>query len=212
VDNRRTSTAINLCNKDMDRRLMLWSQDKQGHHDKLLPVLTKRADALKIMAFVCLSAVVVWNVYDLIHPARDSKISFPKAAYRSGYSKHTQNTEPNLHDFFVYEAIRKYFPNARLIGFDAQALAFGIRSFGGLSSQSIESYDPRLNKQETLSLIRRAVVSRPASGNIAPIVIVAASPIKDRQTVLVLRGNDGERLFVSGALVPSRYSGIVDGR
>lgn len=166
-----------------------------------------------IVVIACLVVLIVWNIASYISADNDrSYVVFPKAGYRNGYDEMIASTPPFKHDFYVYETIKRHFPGGRLIGFDQEAIAFGTHSFGGLVRKTITAYDPNLNETETRTLRGQAVVQRSPGKGVPAVVVVAPRGGNAPNTILVLRGDDGARFFVADSMVPSRYSGIVNGR
>jgi len=185
--------------------------DKRNDPTAQLAGSSNRAKIIQSMAIVLLIAATASNIHDLVHPPKDAAISLPQAAYRSGYIAYVEQTEIKEYDFYIYEALRRHFTGARLIGFDAKNTAFGDRSYGGFSSEFVISYDPTITDDEARELRRHEVASRPSNGAIAAVVIAVSAPLEKKTTAIVLRSKDGTRYFVSGGLAPPRYSGIVNG-
>jgi len=185
--------------------------NKRNDPTEQLAGSSNRAKIIQSIAIVLLIAATASNIHDLVYPPKNAAKALPKAAYGSGYIAYVDQTEFKEYDFYIYEALRRYFTGARLIGFDAQSIAFGKRSYGGFSSELVISYDPTITDEEARELRRHEVASRPSSDIIAAVVIAVSAPLEKNATAIVLRSKDGTRYFVSGELAPPRYSGIVNG-
>lgn len=187
-------------------------KDRQGKHDEQSWLSPSKTKAIQLAAIVLLIAAAAWNMRNLVYPNRDAALVFPQAGYGNGYIDFIERMAPKEHDFYIYEAIRQYFPGAHLVGSSPKAISFGRHSFSGLSSQTVTAFDPNLTVEETRKMSQHAVLSRPPNGPFTAISIVASAKPEDKAVVIVLRGSDGTRFFVSGSLAPTRFARIIHGR
>lgn len=148
--------------------------------------------------------------------------SLPPATHRAGYLAFVGEMRGKQYDFRVYEALRRRFDGAELIGYDEDAISFGgydqlakqfgRRTFAGFISETVTAYDPVLSSEEAHELRRVAVEVISATEHLPGAVVVAPpGGAKSSARVLVLRGADDTRFYVSGSLVPERYAGVANG-
>jgi len=148
--------------------------------------------------------------------------SLPPPAHRTGYASFVSSLRSGKYDFRLYEALRRHFAGADLIGYDHNAVnfggydqmseKFGRRTFAGFRNEIVTAYDPALSAAETRRLRQLAVDVLPATGSLPAAVVVAPKEAgRSSSRVLVLRGVDGSRFYVAGPMAPSRYAEIAHG-
>ncbi|MBO6948031.1 MAG: hypothetical protein JJ855_08625 [Rhodospirillales bacterium] len=168
--------------------------------------------------------LLAYNVVGFVieRPGAASFQTPPHATHRAGYMSFVESSQNHQYDFRLYEALRRHFDGAELIGYDENAVSFGgygqlakqfgRRTFAGFESETVSIYDPMLASDEALKLRQEAVEVLPATEHLPAVVVVAPQGL-DRlpASVLVLQGVDGTRFYVSASMVPERYKGVTGG-
>lgn len=177
-----------------------------------------------IVTIGTLGLLLAYNLVGFI-TERSGNASFralPAPAHRTGYVSFVSSLKDGKYDFRLYEALRRHFAGADLIGYDQNAVnfggydqmseKFGRRTFTGFLNEIVTAYDPTLSAAETRKLKQQAVDVLPATGSLPAAVVVAPKEAgRSSSRVLVLQGNDGSKFYVAAPMVPARYAEIAHG-